>query len=207
MWLRMGQDIRTQVKGWILDSVSRRDHFKCTQTCRREREKREIKNLWHHVPRMSAMSLQTTSQHIRVRITSRPVTALQERQELHWNAIEREVRLGMTGQWASSLYITWRNPTNGSEIVLCCQNFHLKGGKKETTEERWKEIKGGTQGRQWEKEREFVRGRKPRDVFYCIPQAGSLRVQKRHKTNQIWNDLVYAGNGVTMETHGLLIHT
>lgn len=70
------------------DSISRRDHFNCTQTCRRERGKREIKNLWHHVPRMSAMSLQTTSQHIRVRvgITSRPITALEEREGLLWNA-------------------------------------------------------------------------------------------------------------------------
>lgn len=53
-----------------------------------KRGKREIKNLWHHVPRMSAMSLQTTSQHIRVRvgITSRPITALEEREGLLWNA-------------------------------------------------------------------------------------------------------------------------
>lgn len=70
------------------DSASRRDHFNCTQTCRRERGKREIKNLWHHVPRMSAMGLQTTSQHIRVRvgITSRPIIALEEREGLLWNA-------------------------------------------------------------------------------------------------------------------------
>lgn len=70
------------------DSISRRDHFNSTQTCRREREKREIKNLWHHDPRMSAMSLPTTSQHIRVRvrITSRPITALEDRQGLLWNA-------------------------------------------------------------------------------------------------------------------------
>lgn len=47
------------------------------------KESREIKNLWHHVPRMSAMSLQTTSQHIRVRvrITSRPILAAQGEKE------------------------------------------------------------------------------------------------------------------------------
>lgn len=45
------------------------------------------KKLWHDVPRMSAMGLQTTSQHIRVRvgITSRPITAL-EKEGLLWNA-------------------------------------------------------------------------------------------------------------------------
>lgn len=45
------------------------------------------KNLWHHVPRMSAMNLQTTSQHIRVRvrITSRPITVLEERERLLWS--------------------------------------------------------------------------------------------------------------------------
>lgn len=75
------------------DSISRRDLSNCTQTCRREREsKREIKNLWHHDPRMSAMSLPTTSQHIRVRvgITSRPITALEDRQGLLWNACMKE---------------------------------------------------------------------------------------------------------------------
>lgn len=35
----------------------------------------------------------------------------------------------LTAQWASSVYITWRNPTNGSEIVPCCQKFLLKGKK------------------------------------------------------------------------------
>lgn len=79
-------------KGEDLDSISRRDHFKCTQTCRREKAKREIKNLWHHVPRMSAMSLQTTSQHIRVgvRITSRPITAVEERERDCCGTPERE---------------------------------------------------------------------------------------------------------------------
>lgn len=69
-------------------SVSRRDCFNCAQTCRRERGKREIKNLWHHDPRMSAMSLPTTSQHIGVRvgITSRPITAVEDGQGLLWNA-------------------------------------------------------------------------------------------------------------------------
>lgn len=93
-----------------------------------EREsKREIKNLWHHDPRMSAMSLPTTSQHIRVRvgITSRPITALEDRQGLLWNAWVKEGGL-LTVQWASSVNITWRNPTNGSEIVPCCQKFLLK---------------------------------------------------------------------------------
>lgn len=54
--------------------VSRRD---CFNRAAARREKREIKNLWHHNPRMSAMSLPTTSQHIgaRVGITSRPITA------------------------------------------------------------------------------------------------------------------------------------
>lgn len=53
--------------------VSRRD---CFNRAAVRREKREIKNLWHHNPRMSAMSLPTTSQHIgaRVGITSRPIT-------------------------------------------------------------------------------------------------------------------------------------
>lgn len=192
MWLRREQDIRKQVKGWIFDSASRRDHFKCTQTCRREREKREIKNLWHHVQRMSAMSLQTTSQHIRVRvrITSRPVTAVQEREELLWNAIEREVRRGMTGQWASSLYITWRNPTNGSEIGLCCQNFHLKGGKKDD-ERAMERNQGGTRGRQWEKEREFVRGRKHRVMCFTaylrLGHYGYRRDIKQIRSGMTWS--------------------
>lgn len=71
------------------DSISRRVRYNCAQTCRRKRgESGEIKNLWHHDPRMSAMSLPTTSQHIRVRvgITSRPITTLEDRQGLLWNA-------------------------------------------------------------------------------------------------------------------------
>lgn len=38
-------------------------------------------------------------------------------------------RPSLTVQWASSVYITWWNPTNGSEIVPCYQNFLLKGEK------------------------------------------------------------------------------
>lgn len=57
---------------------------------KRERKvgNKKKKNLWHHDPRMSAMSLPTTSQHIRVRvgITSRPITALEDRQGLLRNA-------------------------------------------------------------------------------------------------------------------------
>lgn len=44
-------------------------------------------------------------------------------------------------------------------------------------------------------------------MFYCIPLAGSLRVQKRHKTNQIWNDPGCRASWATLEIHGLVIHT
>lgn len=93
-----------------------------------EEKSRESRNkLWHHDPRMSAMSLPTTSPHIRVKvgITSRPVTTLEDRRESLWNACVGEGVLP-TAQWTSSVYNMWRKPTNGSEIIPWCQKKRRK---------------------------------------------------------------------------------
>lgn len=44
----------------------------------------------------------------------------------------------LTVQWVSSINITWRNPTNGSEIVPCCQRFLLKEKKRRRVGELYK---------------------------------------------------------------------
>lgn len=86
--LRPGHDITKWVKRRIQTAFQGGIILTARRRAEERRGKREIKNLWHHVPRMSAMSLQTTSQHIGVRvgITSRPITALEEREGLLWNA-------------------------------------------------------------------------------------------------------------------------
>lgn len=112
------------------DSISGRDHFNCMQTCRIERGKQGEKKLWHHVPRMSAMSLQTTSQHTRVevRITSRPITALEKKRD-RYGTPERERALS-DGPMSIHLlhHMTQSHKWLGNRSML--PKFSLKGKKR-----------------------------------------------------------------------------
>lgn len=53
-----------------------------------------------------------------------------------------------------------------------------------------KRVGGKKRRGEWEKKIEWVEWRGGEKtsgyVFYCIPLPGSRRVQRRHKTNQIW---------------------
>lgn len=163
MWLRTGQDITKWVKRRIQTCISRRDHFNCTQTCRREKGKAGNKKPLASRPKNVSNEL---TDHI-------PTHKSQSRNHIQtYNstggkrgiAVERlsgRRRPCLTVQWASSVYITWRNPTNGSEIVPCCQKFLLKGKKR---------------AREWEKdlkeERERERGRRQGEL---VKRVGGRR--------------------------------
>lgn len=91
-------------------------------------------------------------------------------------------RSSLTVQWASSIYITWWNPTNDSEIVPCYQNFVVKG----VGGGGWERYKAWT----WER-RDWCRELKGENLRRCVLLHTSgwvTTVQKRHKTNEIRND-------------------
>lgn len=66
-------------------------------------------------------------------------------------------------QGASSIYITWRNPTNGSETLPYSQKFLLKEKKKKKTLNEWeKYFQGGSGESQSKKDRQKLLNMKER---------------------------------------------
>lgn len=150
MWLKTGQRYnkvkRKEVNEGYPDSISRRDRFNCA--LKREwkagnkkllasRPKNVSNELTDHIPTHKSRS----RNHIQT------YKSIGGKRRIAVELLSGRRRSSPTDQWALSIYITWRNPTNGSEIVPCCQKFLLKEKKRQ----REKYLKGGQRERQREK--------------------------------------------------------
>lgn len=147
-WNNIGVRTRSDIKGWVQRSIwtkpSKTYHFNHTKTCTGEGGMKEVKKkktlawcpknvsngLTDHIPTHKSQSRNHIQTHNSTGERGIAVERLSEKR-----------RASLTVQWVTPIDITWRNPTNGSEIVPCCQRFFLKSKRKKGNEGGVKEAR------------------------------------------------------------------